>query len=181
MYTGDIISATDSATFVPSLTEGTLLAKSNAKQEVEEDAGNWRHVGTTVIDSGEERTKVVIRGNRVIVPVTLEYGNSEVTAELLLDTGATGTAINTDIADQLSINLSKVRKTLVQVVGGAVIESSVVRIRNLTVGPHTKRNWNIFVVPHNGPSAQFDGLLGMDVLRGLKYRIDFKNQFIIWE
>jgi predicted aspartyl protease len=99
----------------------------------------------------------------------------------VLDTGASKTTINADVADQLSINLGKEKKAQVRVVGGAVIEACVVRMNRLTVGPHTKRNWDVFVVPHKGPAAGYDGLLGMDVLRGLKYRVDFKKQLIIWE
>jgi len=68
-----------------------------------------------------------------------------------------------------------------RVVGGAVIEAHVVRIKSLIVGPHTKRNPDIFVVPHKGFDAIYDGLLGMDVLRELKYKIDFEKQIIIWE
>jgi len=94
----------------------------------------------------------------------------------VLDTGASRTTITTDVADQLSISLSKERKARVQVVGGAVIEARVVRMNHLTVGPHTKRNADVFVIPHEGPAAGYDGLLGMDVLRGVKYRVDFKSR-----
>jgi predicted aspartyl protease len=79
------------------------------------------------------------------------------------------------------MNLSKARKVRLQVVGGGVIEASVVKISSLTLGPHTKRNWDVVVVPHKGSAARYDGLLGMDVLRGLKYRVDFKKQVIVWE
>jgi predicted aspartyl protease len=135
----------------------------------------------TVVSGGDEPTKVEVRGNKVLVPATLAYGGYEVDVHLVLDTGATRTLIHTDIADQLSINLGKARKTQVRVVGGAVIEARMVRVNSLTVGPHTNRNWDILVVPHQGSAARYDGLLGMDVLRGLKYRVDFKRQLIIWE
>jgi clan AA aspartic protease (TIGR02281 family) len=138
-------------------------------------------MGETVVSGGDEATKVQIRGNSVLVPVALVYGGNEVDVHLLLDTGATATTIHSEIADQLSINLSKARKARLQVVGGGVIEASMVTINSLTVGPHTKRNWDIVVVPHKGSAARYDGLLGMDVLRGLKYKVDFKKQVIIWE
>jgi clan AA aspartic protease (TIGR02281 family) len=138
-------------------------------------------MGETVVSGGDEPTKVKIRGNTVLVPVTLTYGGNEVDVHLVLDTGASRTTINTEIADQLSMNLSKERKAQVRVVGGAVIEARLVKMNRLTVGPHTKRDWDILVVPHKGPAAGHDGLLGMDVLRGLKYRVDFKKQVIIWE
>jgi hypothetical protein len=51
----------------------------------------------------------------------------------------------------------------------------------LKIGPHAIRNKNIAVVPHDGPAVKFDGLLGMDVLGRLSYKIDFAKQVIIWE
>ena len=63
----------------------------------------------------------------------------------------------------------------------AIIEARLVTLRRITVGPHTKENIAIFVVPHKGPAAKYDGLLGMDVLRGLKFNVDFEKQMIIWE
>jgi len=49
------------------------------------------------------------------------------------------------------------------------------------VGPHTKRNVRAVVVPPRGPASGYDGLLGMDVLRGLKYRVDFSRELLVWE
>jgi predicted aspartyl protease len=138
-------------------------------------------MGETVVSGGDEPTKVKIMGNTVLVPVTLVYGGSEVDAHLVLDTGASRTTIHTAIADQLYLDLSRAKKARVQVAGGAVIEARMVKINRLTVGPHTKSNWDILVVPHTGSAARHDGLLGMDVLRGLKYRVDFKKQVILWE
>jgi hypothetical protein len=37
------------------------------------------------------------------------------------------------------------------------------------------------IVPHDGPAVKFDGLLGMDVLGSLSYKIDLAKQVIIWE
>jgi predicted aspartyl protease len=159
--------------------EGIGLAQSDKRGEWRED--KWWRTEERVVSRGDEETKVKIIGNSVLVPVTLVYGGNEVGVRLLLDTGATRTAIYTEIADQLSINLSKARKAQAQVIGGAVIEAHLVRINSLTVGPHTVRSWDIYVVPYKGSAARNDGLLGMDVLRGLKYKVDFKKQVIIWE
>jgi len=170
---GSMIAGADSAPAASSVMEGTRLAQGGNE--------TWKRMGETVVSGGDEPTKVHIRGNSVLVPVTLVYGGNEVDVHLLLDTGAAATTINTEIADRLSMNLTKARKARVQVVGGGIIEAGVVRINSLTVGPHTKRNWDIVVVPHKGSTARYDGLLGMDVLRGLKYKVDFKKQVILWE
>jgi clan AA aspartic protease (TIGR02281 family) len=141
----------------------------------------WRRVDETVIYSSNAPTKVTVIGNSVIVPVTLVYQGNQVDVQLLLDTGASGTVINAEIADRLNINLSKARKVRGQVVGGAVIEASQVTLSRVTVGPHTKENAAVFVIAHKGPAAKYDGLLGLDILRGLKYNVDFDKQLIIWQ
>lgn len=176
-----VIAGADSTAAASPITGGIRLAQSDKRGEARGGNETWKRMGETVVSGGDEPTKVEIRGNTVLVPVTMVSGGNEVDAHLVLDTGASRTTIHNAIADQLSINLSKARKTQVQIVGGAVIEARVVRIDRLIVGPHAKRNWDIFVVPHQGAAARYDGLLGMDVLRGLKYRVDFKKQVIIWE
>ena len=60
------------------------------RQKGEARGGNetWKRMGETVVSGGDEPTKVKIRGNMVLVPVTLVYGGNEVDVHLLLDTGA---------------------------------------------------------------------------------------------
>ena len=140
---------------------------------------SWRRIDETVIYRSNAPTKVTVIGNSVLVPVTLVYQGNQVDVQLLLDTGASGTVINTEIADRLNVNLSTARKTQGRVLTGAVIEAHQVTLSRITVGPHTKENAVIFVVRHEGPAAEYDGLLGMDVLRGLKYNVDFEKQIII--
>jgi predicted aspartyl protease len=181
LYPEAVIGGAESAAASSSVKEGIRLAQSDKRVEARGGTETWKRVGETAVSGGDEPTKVKIRGNTVLVPVSLVFGGNEVDAHLILDTGAAVTTINSEIADQLSINLSKARKTRVHVVGGAVIEAGLVRINRLTVGPHTKRNWDIVVVPHKGSAARYDGLLGMDVLRGMKYSVDFKKQVIVWE
>ena len=178
---GGVVAGADPAAAASPAAEGTRLAQSGKRADAQGGGENWKRMGETVVSGGDEPTKVRIRGNTVLVPVTLSCGGYETDVHLVLDTGASRTTISTDVADQLSVNLDKERKARVQVVGGAVIEARVVRMNSLTVGPHIKRNWDVFVVPHKGPASGYDGLLGMDVLRGLKYRVDFKKQLIIWE
>lgn len=178
---GGVVAGADPPAAASAGAGGTLLAQSGKRAGAQGGGENWKRMGETVVSGGDEPTKVRIRGNTVLVPVTFSYGGNEVDVHLVLDTGASRTTIVTDVADQLSISLSKERKARVQVVGGAVIEARVVRMNHLTVGPHTKRNADVFVIPHEGPAAGYDGLLGMDVLRGVKYRVDFKKQVIVWE
>jgi clan AA aspartic protease (TIGR02281 family) len=149
----------------------------------EEGSGkkSWRRIDETVIYRGNAPTKVTVIGNSVLVPVALVSQNKQVDVQLMLDTGASGTVIHTEIADRLNMNLSTARKTRGRVVGGAVIEAHQVTLRRITFGPHTREDIVVFVVPHQGSAVKYDGLLGMDILRGLKYNVDFEKQVIIWE
>jgi predicted aspartyl protease len=176
-----VVAGAASAAAASPIAESIRLAQSGKRTETQGGSETWKRVGETVVSGGDEPTKVRIKGNTVLVPATLRYGGHEVDVHLVLDTGASKTTIHTEIADQLSMNLSKEKKAQVRVVGGAVIESRLVKISSLTVGPHTKRNWDVLVVPHAGSTARYDGLLGMDVLRGLKYKVDFKKEVIVWE
>jgi len=137
--------------------------------------------GPVVVYEDDEPSKVIIKGNAVIIPAKIKYGGNDAEIKLLLDTGASRTMISTDTADRLSINLDRERKTQVHVVGGAALDAHIVKVNRLTFGIHTRRNWDVVVVPHNGTAIEYDGLLGMDVLRGLNYRVDFKKNTIVWE
>ncbi len=178
---GGVVAGADPAAATSHLAGGIRLAQTGKRADAHGGAENWKRMGETVVSGGDEPTKVRIRGNAVLVPVTLSCGGYEADVHLLLDTGASRTTISTDVADLLSVNLGKERKARVRVVGGAVLDARVVRMNHLTVGPHTKRSVDVFVIPHEGPAAGYDGLLGMDVLRGLKYRVDFKKQVILWD
>jgi clan AA aspartic protease (TIGR02281 family) len=142
---------------------------------------SWRLVGESVIHDGSAPTKVKVIGNMVLVPATVVYGGNQADIQLLLDTGASVTAIDTEIADRLHMSLRSDRKTRGRVAGGQVIEAYVITLNSLTVGPHTKNDIPITVIPQTGPRMIYDGLLGMDVLRSFKYRVDLDKQLILWE
>ena len=136
----------------------------------------WQSFDETV----SNETKVTIHGNTVLVPVTLGYRGMTVQALLVLDTGATNTTIRTETASQLNINLEQAQKVKGQVVGGGFVEAKRTKVSFVTVGPHTRTDMAIDIIEHRGPAVKYDGLLGMDFLRNLKYQIDFDNQIIKW-
>lgn len=146
----------------------------------------WRRVESSAVrDTSHEtnvnETSVIIEGNSVLVPVSLGYKDKNVEALLLLDTGASVSLINTEIADQLDIKPAETKMQSGQVVGGGLILIFMARLNYIAAGPHTKNKMRIGVVIHSGRPVRFDGLLGMDFLRGLRYYIDFKNRTIKWE
>ncbi|HQL90595.1 MAG TPA: retropepsin-like aspartic protease [Syntrophales bacterium] len=157
------------------------IAQASRRDVTPAGGETWTRRQERVISGGGEPTRVRIRGNSVLVPVTIVYGGREADVHLLLDTGASTTTIHNGVADQLSIDLGRAKRVRVQVVGGDVLEARAVPLDRLTVGPHTKRDLTVVVVPHKGPAPRHDGLLGMDVLQGLEYRVDFKKALLLWE
>jgi predicted aspartyl protease len=56
-----------------------------------------------------------------------------------------------------------------------------VKLDSVKAGPITKKNIAAGVIDFKGPSARHQGLLGMNFLKNVVYRIDLKKQTIVWE
>jgi len=121
-------------------------------------------------------TRVAINGNRVLVPVTLAYQGREVTANFLLDTGATTCTISPSLAARLRVNPAEGRRGIARGVGGGVYEVRQTKLDYLIVGPNRKYDVEASVIE----STSADGLLGMNFLRELRYHIDFQSSSIKW-
>lgn len=124
-------------------------------------------------------TKVIIKGNQVLVPVMIGYGTAETEALLLLDTGASGTLLHREIANALSIR--EIGQTEIMVVGGKKIPTGVAKLSYIQVGPHKKQGVCAGIIDQKGSAVVHQGLLGMDILGGLKFQVDFERQVISWK
>ncbi len=124
------------------------------------------------------QTNVTIEGNSVFVPCTLGYDKYEFEALLVLDTGCAVTTLHEDIAKQLHIKKGK--RSYARVAGGGIIGVNEAKLKYIQVGPYRKEGMRVDIVEHKGPSVKQKGLLGMNFLRGLNYKIDYFNEVIKW-
>jgi predicted aspartyl protease len=112
----------------------------------------------------------------VIVPVML---NGQGPFMMLLDTGATHSAITEDAA--AAIGARAVARSTVITTAGETLRA-VVAIDRLSVGPITADH----VLPSVVPARAFDdggnihGLIGQDVLAWLRYTLDFRKRRVEW-
>lgn len=130
------------------------------------------------IDEGSSGnvSRVAIRGNRVLVPVTLGYRGKEIRADFVLDTGASTCTISPALATRLGINPADGGRAIARGVGGGVYLVGTTRLDYIAAGPNRKYDLDVSVIE----STQADGLLGMNFLRELRYHIDFQSSTIKW-
>ncbi|HBG05374.1 MAG: hypothetical protein A2075_15755 [Geobacteraceae bacterium GWC2_58_44] len=129
---------------------------------------------------GEQTTRVRIVNNQVLVPVTLKNGGATVRVELVLDTGATRTAIHEGITGRLPIDLRLARNSQAIVADGRVIRSRIAKVDFLGVGPFAMASLEVELIPYHGSEGMHDGLLGMDFLGKHRYQIDMEHELIRW-
>ncbi|MBP0048863.1 clan AA aspartic protease [Marinobacterium sp. AK62] len=118
-----------------------------------------------------------IQGNSVRIPVQIRYLTRSVSANLIVDTGASRTIIHRNIARRLGVTPRPSGQA--RVVGGAQLPLGIMPVEALTFGPVTLEDRELAVISPSEP-LEYDGLLGMDVLSSLKYEIDIERGVVIW-
>jgi predicted aspartyl protease len=112
----------------------------------------------------------------VIVPVMV---NGSGPFPMLLDTGATHSAITEDVAAR--VQAKPVARSTVITPAGEMLRT-IVAVDRINVGSITAEHVLPSVVPARAldPERQLHGLIGQDVLAKLRYTLDFKARTVEW-
>lgn len=124
------------------------------------------------------QTPVTMRGNSVMLPVKVTLRGRSANTLMILDTGATSTVFHRDKLSQLPVDARP--SGYAQVASGDVIQTFSARFDRIEIGPYKIDGPRADIIDFQGAGAH-DGLLGMDFLRQVDYRIDFDASQIIWD
>jgi Aspartyl protease len=115
---------------------------------------------------------VSVRGSKVIVSVTF---NDSITANLLLDTGASRTMISTRTARDL--RLQSTGSGVGYGIGGYV-RVSTARIDSVRIGEAEMRNISVMIHDFS-PDPSYEGLLGFDLLSQFHMSLDLQKAVLV--
>ena len=129
-------------------------------------------------ETQEIETKVLVAGNAVLVPVKLGDRGKELSTWLVFDTGATTTTLHKNVGDELDI--IPITSGKLTIADGTVIDTQKATLDYIIVGPYRRDNFNVVIIDNKNDSNMVKGLLGMNFLRNMNYKIDFTRKLIKW-
>ncbi|MBN0989529.1 retropepsin-like aspartic protease [Amphritea pacifica] len=153
------------------------LASEQSRQQISEEYRRKQQIRELERTLANMTTPVRIMGNQVLVPVNVVWRGRKASLNLLLDTGASMTVLHRDGVS--SLNTTSRDSSYAQVAGGGLIKTERVVFDRIELGPYRIENKSTAVIETSGPQP-FDGLLGMDILGGGGYNIDFAQRKIVW-
>lgn len=131
----------------------------------------------TEIKTENSATKISIQNGQIFIPVTLINNGKQITISMVLDTGCSRTNIPYKYLNQLSATYTQDTTSIVA--NGSMSYGRLTNVEMIKVGPNQEYNFNI-----NGSEvagSQNKGLLGLDFLKKHPFKIDFDNEFIVWD
>ncbi len=140
---------------------------------IEGERGDLAPTASDVLES-----PVIVRGNRVLVPVVIGHFGRKIKAHLLFDTGASFTILHQSVARQIMLAGTETREAVV--VGGSRVSIRMAEVDFIQIGPHKITNAEVAIIRNQGPDQGHQGLLGMNILRHLDYTLDVNRGVIVW-
>ena len=125
--------------------------------------------------SGAVTIPIRMYGNFAVVPVTLANGNSRITGNLLVDTGASQTMVSKRIASGLRLFAHDNREGYG--IGGTV-RVDVSQVESIKVGAAEAKDMRVMIHDFS-PDPRYEGLLGFDFLGRYQVSIDAAKQVMI--
>lgn len=125
------------------------------------------------------QTPLTMRGNSVMLPVKVTLQGRTANTLMVLDTGASSTVFHRDKLAHLPIDARP--SGYAQVASGDVIQTFSARFDRIEIGPYRIEGPRADIIDFQGGAGAHDGLLGMDFLRQVEYRIDFDASKILWD
>ena len=155
-------------------------AEPPAKTVIDRDAQMRARQQVQMLDRERaHQTPVMVRGNRVLVPVEVAFGGRTAHLMLLLDTGATSTVLHRSALKELTLPAGE--QIVAKVAGGRTLKSEKVVTGHLDVGPFLMKDFPVMLITPQGSVLPFDGMLGMDFLKDHPYEVDYRNEIIRWK
>ncbi len=145
--------------------------------QLQEKKGAKGEIAGIEAEMGKLEQKASVNGNSVRVPVEIRYLARTVTANLIVDTGASRTILHSNIARRMGVTPKPNGRA--RIVGGASLPLGMIETDSLSIGPVVKEGLELAVITPS-ESLDYDGLLGMDVLGSVKYEIDMERGLVIW-
>ncbi len=109
----------------------------------------------------------------IVIPTRLHGSQGDTIVRLALDTGATGSMINWDVATLLGYDPASVKERIQITTGSGVEFAPRIVIKKIEVMGRIIENFPVLchTLP---PSATVDGLLGLDFFRGERLILDLQ-------
>ncbi|MDD3013858.1 MAG: TIGR02281 family clan AA aspartic protease [Candidatus Gastranaerophilales bacterium] len=150
------------------------------------NAAYWANVGLKMITSEDTTvqkvpskiTLAIEEHNSVIIVKNVTVNNS-VNADFIIDTGATYTIINPDLANKLGLNLNNAQKINLITANGTITASKAV-LNSVEIKGLSAKNVEV-AVSNMGTNSNLPGLLGMSFLKNFKVTIDKSARKLILE
>ena len=86
-----------------------------------------------------------------------------------------------EMAARLQLDLRKATPATTRVADGRVLALRLVTVDGVSVGARRVASLEIGILPHEGESEYYDGLLGFDFLSRFQYQLDVPNQLLRWQ